>query len=56
MRNAEKLTMAAPPESRDVSIPGCNNITAKLGCSWDRFKKALQKAIDPAFVEIPKDK
>jgi 4-phytase/acid phosphatase len=56
MRNAEKLTMAAPPESRDVSIPGCDSIGVKLGCSWDGFKKTLQKAIDPTFVKIPKDK
>jgi 4-phytase/acid phosphatase len=52
MRNAEQLTLMAPPESQGVSIPGCEPDSAKSGCSWASFKLAIQKATDPAFVAV----
>jgi 4-phytase/acid phosphatase len=45
MRNAERVTVAAPPVGQEVRIPGC-----ETGCSWDGFKIAIQKATDTAFV------
>jgi 4-phytase / acid phosphatase len=54
MRNAESLTLAAPPESQGVSIPGCQPDSAKSGCSWASFKLALQKATDQsAATRLP---
>ncbi len=52
MRNADRLTRAAPPVSQDVAIPGCKNASGASGCSWSSLKLALEKAIDPAFVSI----
>ena len=53
MRNAARLTLAAPPESQEVSIPGCQAEEVKLGCSWPGFQGALRKATDAAFVAVP---
>jgi 4-phytase / acid phosphatase len=50
MRNADRLTKASPPASREVVIPGCKAASGTPGCSWSSFKLALEKAIDPAFV------
>jgi hypothetical protein len=50
MRNAEQLTVKAPPEAQGVSIPGCEPDSARSGCAWASFELALKKAIDPAFV------
>jgi 4-phytase / acid phosphatase len=50
MRNAVRLTLAAPPLSRKVSIPGCQTDSGSSGCTWARFKIAMQKATDSAFV------
>jgi 4-phytase / acid phosphatase len=47
MRNADRLTMASPPVSRKVSLPGCS------ACTWPQFKIVIQKATDPAFVTYP---
>jgi 4-phytase/acid phosphatase len=55
MRNAERLTLKAPPEAQGVSVPGCEPDSAKFGCSWSSFKLAIQKAIDPAFVTVTTD-
>jgi 4-phytase/acid phosphatase len=46
MRDAQPLSMAAPPEGQDVALPGC----AAAGCSWETAQTILEKAIDPAFV------
>jgi 4-phytase / acid phosphatase len=51
MRNADRLTKASPPSSQEVAIPGCNATPRTQGCSWIRFKLAVEKAIDPAFVQ-----
>jgi 4-phytase / acid phosphatase len=46
MRNAGKLSLAAPPESQDVALPGC----PVAGCPWEVARRAIEKAIDPEFV------
>lgn len=48
MRYAEPLSVAAPPESQDVALPGCE----PAGCSWETARRAIEKAIDPAFVAM----
>jgi 4-phytase/acid phosphatase len=50
MRSTTPLTKAAPPAKEDVSVAGCESTTGSLGCSWETFDKALQKAIDNQFV------
>jgi 4-phytase / acid phosphatase len=47
MRRAEKLSLAAPPEGQDVALPGCPATV----CSWETARRAIEKAIDPAFVD-----
>jgi 4-phytase/acid phosphatase len=49
MRSAVPLTMAAPPAKEDVAVAGCESAT-EIGCSWDAFARALQRAIDDRFV------
>jgi 4-phytase / acid phosphatase len=46
MRNGGKLSLAAPPESQDVALPGCPS----AGCSWEAARRAIEKAIDSEFV------
>jgi 4-phytase/acid phosphatase len=46
MSDATALSLAHPPESQEVSIPGC----AKPACSWAEFDKIARKAIDLRFV------
>jgi 4-phytase / acid phosphatase len=46
MRNADKLSLAAPPESQDIALPGC----PVAGCPWETARTAIEKAIDPEFV------
>lgn len=46
MRNADKLSLAAPPESQYVAVPGC----PAAGCPWEAAHRAIEKAIDPEFV------
>jgi 4-phytase / acid phosphatase len=52
MRNADRLTKSAPPSSQEVVIPGCRVTPRSYGCPWSSFKLALEKAIDPAFVDV----
>jgi 4-phytase / acid phosphatase len=52
MRSAERLSRAAPPSRQEVTIPGCQPASGSPGCSWSSFKRAVEKAIDPAFVEV----
>jgi len=47
MRNAERLSLAAPPEGQDVALPGC----PASGCPWEAARRAMERAIDPEFVE-----
>jgi 4-phytase / acid phosphatase len=52
MRQAERLTRTAPPNSQEVTIPGCKSTPGSAGCLWSNFKLALEKAIDPSFVRV----
>jgi 4-phytase/acid phosphatase len=46
MRDAQRLSLAAPPEGQDVALDAS-------GCPWDAAKTILEKAIDPQFVARP---
>ena len=46
MRDAQKLSMAAPPEGQDVALPGCPT----AACSWDAARLIIEKAVAPEFV------
>jgi 4-phytase/acid phosphatase len=50
MRNASPLSVAAPPASQDVSLPGCEAAQGDEGCPWETARSVLQKAIDPEFT------
>jgi 4-phytase/acid phosphatase len=49
MRDAQRLSLASPPEGQDVALPNC----AAAGCPWAAAKATLEKAIDPQFVARP---
>ena len=49
MRDAQRLSMASPPEGQEVALPSC----AAAGCPWDAARTILEKAIDPQFVARP---
>lgn len=48
MRNATPLSLTSPPERAPVFVPGCSR--ADGSCEWSAFQRAVQTAIDPAFV------
>ncbi len=48
MRNSTPLTLASPPESVPVFLPGCSR--NDLSCDWKKFASAINAATDPAFV------
>ena len=47
MRHAAQLSLADPPESQDVALPGC----PAAGCPWEAARLAIEKAIDPQFTD-----
>ena len=52
MRNAEPLSISAPPESQSLPIPGCEAARTWGGCPWEAARLAMQRAIDPEFTSI----
>jgi len=52
MRSAAPLTLTDPPAKEDVSIAGCEPATLLSGCSWDVFRKAIERAVDLRFVSM----
>ena len=50
MRDASPLSIAAPPASQDVSIPGCEDAQGVGGCLWKTARLVIQRAIDPQFT------
>jgi 4-phytase/acid phosphatase len=54
MRNGDQLTVAAPPGSEELPIPGCG-AASQFGCAWRSFRLAVQKVIDPAFTNLGPD-
>jgi 4-phytase/acid phosphatase len=51
MRNGDPLTVAAPPASEELLIPGCG-VALQFACAWGSFKLAVEEAIDPAFTAL----
>lgn len=49
MRMATPLSLASPPETAPVFIPGCGQ--ADGSCAWGAFQKVVQTGIDSAFVQ-----
>jgi hypothetical protein len=52
MRDASPLSIAAPPASQDVSIPGCEDAHEDKACQWETARSLMQRAIDPHFTLI----
>ncbi len=52
MRNLVPLSIANPPASQDVSIPGCEAAEPGNGCPWETARSIMQKAIAPQFTSI----
>ncbi len=51
MRNGQKLTMDAPPESQEITVPGCASALQTV-CSWQGFRRAVRQVIDSKFTTI----
>lgn len=49
MRNTTVLSLAQPPESVPVFIPGCG--LPDGSCTWEAFQQTVQAGIDSAFVK-----
>jgi 4-phytase/acid phosphatase len=47
MRDVTPLSLADPPESQEVLLPGCPT----ADCPWETARELMRRAIDPAFVE-----
>jgi len=50
MRNASPLSIAAPPASQDVWVPGCQAAPGDKSCPWETARRVMQRAIDPRFT------
>lgn len=50
MRNASPLSIASPPASQDVPMPGCETAQGNQGCPWETARQVMQRAIDPQFT------
>ena len=48
MHRRTPLSLAAPPERTNITIPGCSPAEAR-GCPWPTFERVLQEAVDPRF-------
>jgi len=58
MRNLTPLSLQTPPIMAPIFVPGCSSTAPGWPCDWDAFQRALESAIDPAFVSaaVPKDR
>jgi len=52
LRNQTPLTVAAPPPSAPVAIPGCVGGGANLDCPLARFVKIASEVIDPYSADL----
>jgi 4-phytase/acid phosphatase len=50
MRKALPVTLDAPPGKAAVFVPACSTAGEGWPCPWKAFQRALESAIDPAFV------
>jgi 4-phytase/acid phosphatase len=51
LRNLTALTLAAPPASAPVFIPGCSTRNATFDCSLEDFVMVSRHAIDPLSAD-----
>jgi 4-phytase / acid phosphatase len=52
MRNASPLSVASPPASQEVPMPGCEAEQRDRGCPWETARLLMQNAIDPHFTSM----
>jgi 4-phytase/acid phosphatase len=52
LRNQTTLTLAAPPASAPVFIPGCSIRNATFDCSLANFVQVAKHAIDPHSADL----
>lgn len=48
MRQAQPLTVANPPATAPIFVPGCSD--KDFSCTWEGFSAVVRSAIDPAYV------
>ncbi len=51
LRNQTSLTLAAPPATAPVFIPGCSTRNATFDCTLADFVTVSKRAIDPASAD-----
>jgi 4-phytase/acid phosphatase len=51
LRNQTSLTLAAPPATAPVFIPGCSTRKATFDCTLADFVTVSKRAIDPASAD-----
>jgi 4-phytase / acid phosphatase len=51
MHEATPLSLSNPPPISNVFVPGCSTVQEGFSCEWREFQRAVQDAIDPAFVQ-----
>jgi 4-phytase/acid phosphatase len=52
LRNQTALTLATPPASAPVVIPGCSDGSATLDCPLANFVKLVNGAIDSQSADL----
>lgn len=50
LHEAQPLTLASPPATAPVFVPGCSSAADGFACEWKDFERTVEGAIDPAFV------
>jgi 4-phytase/acid phosphatase len=50
IRALTPLNLKTPPERAPLFIPACSTSAEAMPCDWTRFRRAVESAIDPAFV------
>jgi 4-phytase/acid phosphatase len=52
LRNRTALTLAAPPASAPVLIPGCSVRNATFDCPLSKFVALAKQVIDPHSADL----
>jgi 4-phytase/acid phosphatase len=52
LRNQTPLTLAAPPASAPVFVPGCSTDNPTFDCSIGKFVRVVDEAIDPHSADL----
>jgi 4-phytase/acid phosphatase len=50
IRGRIPLSLKNPPQRAPLFVPACSASEKDLPCAWTRFERAVESAIDPAFV------